>query len=162
MECSPLPLCSHRCRFGPHTVDRFASAVTAQIPRFFSRWLNPGCEGVDCFTVNWSGENNWLCPPVYLAVDCIRHLLASRADGSLLILFWKSGVFWPLLCHNASEFKLFVIDYLLLEPHAAMFVSGSCTWNLFSGACPKWFVLVLKLCGCGQHVPQFRLSIPSA
>ena len=49
--------------WGPHTVDCFASAESAQLPRFCSRWWNPGCLPVDAFTMCWEGENLWLCPP---------------------------------------------------------------------------------------------------
>ena len=39
---------------GPHTVDHFASVKTRQLDRFCSRFLNPGCEAVDAFTVSWA------------------------------------------------------------------------------------------------------------
>ena len=37
-------------RWGPHTIDRFASHYNAQLPRFNSRFWNPGTEAVDAFT----------------------------------------------------------------------------------------------------------------
>ena len=40
--------------WGPHSIDRFASSSTAQLRRFSSRWWNPGCESVDCFTTDWA------------------------------------------------------------------------------------------------------------
>ena len=52
--------------WGPHTVDRFTSHYNTQLPRFNSRFWNPGSEAVDAFTSNWCDDNNWLCPPVYL------------------------------------------------------------------------------------------------
>ena len=42
--------------WGPHTLDCFASMRTKQIDRFCSRWWNPGCVGIDVFTVDWSQE----------------------------------------------------------------------------------------------------------
>ena len=56
---------------GPHTVDRFASEKTAQVARFCSRFLNPGCEAADAFTVSWAGVNNWLFPPPLLGALCV-------------------------------------------------------------------------------------------
>ena len=44
--------------WGPHLVDRFASQKTKQLDRFCSRFLNPGCEAADAFTVSWAGVNN--------------------------------------------------------------------------------------------------------
>ena len=41
---------------GPHTIDRFASVKTKQLDRFCSRFLGPGCEAVDAFTVSWVGD----------------------------------------------------------------------------------------------------------
>ena len=36
--------------WGPHTVDRFSTFKTRQVPRFFSRWLNPCAEGIFFFS----------------------------------------------------------------------------------------------------------------
>ena len=52
--------------FGPHTIDRFADSNNTQLARFNSRYWSPGSEAVDAFTINWAGENNWLCPPIAL------------------------------------------------------------------------------------------------
>ena len=49
--------------WGPHTVDRFSSFRTRQIPRFCSQYPNPMTEHVDAFRAEWSGEVNWLFPP---------------------------------------------------------------------------------------------------
>ena len=53
-------------KWGPHTIDRFASHYNTQLPHFNSRFWNPGTEGVDVFTCDWSKDINWLCPPVFL------------------------------------------------------------------------------------------------
>ena len=60
--------------WGPHTVDRFSSYKTQQIPHFYSRWLNPCTEAVDAFTVSWRGENNWVFPPPFLIPKMISHM----------------------------------------------------------------------------------------
>ena len=53
-------------RWGAHTFKRFSSFKTRQIPRFSSCWLNPCMKYLDAFSANWSGENNWLFPPLVL------------------------------------------------------------------------------------------------
>ena len=50
-------------KFGPRTVDRFASMLTAQLPRYNSRWQDPRCEAVDSLSLDWRGENNYCNPP---------------------------------------------------------------------------------------------------
>ena len=59
--------------WGPHTVDRFADHNNSQLVRFNSRCWSPGAEAVDAFTVNWSAENNWWCPPIALVSRAIAH-----------------------------------------------------------------------------------------
>ena len=59
--------------WGPHTVNRFATAYNAQVQRFNSRFACPGSEAVDAFTVDWSKEKNWWCPPPMLVPRVLRH-----------------------------------------------------------------------------------------
>ena len=49
---------------GPHSVDIFACSYNAKLPKFNSRFVQPGTEAVDAFTQDWSPENNWLVPPI--------------------------------------------------------------------------------------------------
>ena len=79
--------------WGPHTVDRFASFYNAQMPRFNSKFWDAEFEAVDSFTQDWSSDNNWLCPPVSLIVRAVRHLIACKGLGSLIIPEWPSSFF---------------------------------------------------------------------
>ena len=38
--------------WGPHSVDRFASYNSTQLPRYCSKWWCLGCEVIDVFTVD--------------------------------------------------------------------------------------------------------------
>ena len=58
--------------WGPHTLDCFAFAGSNQVAKFHSRFLCPGTEAVDTFTVNWEGELCWLVPPLYLVCRALR------------------------------------------------------------------------------------------
>ena len=81
--------------FGPFIVDRFASPDSARCARFCSKFWCPGAEGVDAFSVDWAGENNWLVPPIYLISRTIFHLEVCGARGVLVIPKWLSAAFWP-------------------------------------------------------------------
>ena len=59
-------------KWGPHATDRFASYYNSQLPRSNSKFASPFCRGVDTLVQDWSGENNWVCPPVGLVVDAVR------------------------------------------------------------------------------------------
>ena len=65
--------------WGPHSIDRFATPYNKQVERFNSRYACPGTEAIDTFTVNWSGENNWWCPPPVLIPRVIRHAECCKA-----------------------------------------------------------------------------------
>lgn len=61
-------------QMGELTVDCFASVENAALERFNSvRWC-PGLEGVNCFTQDWKGELNYLCPPLGLVLRALTHL----------------------------------------------------------------------------------------
>ena len=66
--------CIIDAKWGPHTNDCFASYYNSQLPHFNSKHASPRSSGVDSFAQNWSNDNNWLCPPVYLIVQTVRKL----------------------------------------------------------------------------------------
>ena len=43
--------------WGPHSLDCFANYYNKKVPRYFSRFWNPDCTGVDFFVQNLRGEN---------------------------------------------------------------------------------------------------------
>ena len=131
--------------WGPHFVDRFASSLNSQVPRFNSRCWSPGTEVVDAFTANWCNENNWLCPPIGLIPRVIRHAQACKAMGTLIVPVWPSAPFWPLLCpYGTGHFAPFVKGARELPREATLFLpglSGSC---LFNQQVPNTKVLALR------------------
>ena len=69
--------------FGPFTVVMFASPDSAKCARFYSKFWCPGVEGVDAFSVDWAGENNWLVPPIYhfITESCTFSLRGVGCSG---------------------------------------------------------------------------------
>ena len=61
-------------KWGPHIIDQFAAYYNAQLPKFNSKFACPGCNGVDALAQDWSGENNWICPPIGLIVPSVKKL----------------------------------------------------------------------------------------
>jgi hypothetical protein len=80
-------------RWGPYTIDRFASVDTCQplappnSGRFCSQFFHPAAAWVDAFSLPWAGETNWLFPPVPYIAQTVAHLRASRALGTLVAPF---------------------------------------------------------------------------
>ena len=119
--------------WGPHSVDRFASPSNAHLDRFNTRYWAPGSEAVDAFTCDWSADNNWLFPPVYLVPRVIRHAQAAAAKGTLIVPQWISAPFWPLLFPNGVEPADFITEWLELPLSEALILPGPSGSNLFVG-----------------------------
>ncbi len=63
----------------------------------------------------------------------IKHCKICRAEGVLICPEWKSAYFWPLLVEQRGKnFRSFVIDYKVLDPHFITF-NESARSNVFSG-----------------------------
>lgn len=99
---------------GSHTVDRFANHVNAKLPRFNSRFWNPGSEGIDAFVMNWDGENNYACPPICLILRVVPHMRNCKDSGSLIVPLWHSAHFWPMICPDGRRFASFIVDWMEL------------------------------------------------
>ena len=65
--------------------------------RLFTCCLHYSTKGIDAFSADWVGENNWLVPPVYLISRVIFHLEACSAPGVLVVPKWPSAVFWTII-----------------------------------------------------------------
>ena len=89
-------------------MDRFSADYNKQLPRFNSRFWNPGTEAIDAFTQDWSSENNWLCPPVCLIARALHKLRECKACGTLIAPEWPSSHFWPLLSPNLGFVSMYI------------------------------------------------------
>ena len=97
--------------WGPFDIDRFANYKNAKTARFNSRHWNPKCEAVDAFTQDWKEDNNWVVPPIYLISQAINHARVCQATGAIIVPYWESAPYWPLLRKNTEEFRKYVINF---------------------------------------------------
>ena len=104
-------------RWGPLMVDCFATYYTSTLPRFFSRFWNPGALAVDAFAQDWSKENAWLVPPVTLIPSVLYHLKSCCGTGVLVFPWWPSSPFWPLLW---SSYRPFIRDLFTMPGRTAL------------------------------------------
>ena len=100
---------------GVCTVDRFADDKNAKLNRFNSKYFCPNTEAVNTFSCNWNGEFNWLCPPINLIGDTIKHAAECKCKGILMIPLWESAYFYPMIW-NGKEFRSFIKKYLVVNP----------------------------------------------
>ena len=104
-------------KWGKVTIDRFASHTNKKTQRFNSKYICPGSEGVNAFSVDWSNENNLLVPPVYLIPKTIKHFMSSKYSAKAILLcpYWPSSTFWPLLFKAGGAFQSFIKDVFVIE-----------------------------------------------
>ena len=93
--------------WGIHSVDCFANYYNKKVGKFFSRFWNPGCSGVDFFVQNLEGENCLVVPPVSLIARAIHYLHVSKAIATIVVHFSPSSYFWPII---SRKFFRFVVD----------------------------------------------------
>ncbi len=132
-------------RWGPFTIDRFASSLNAKCPRFNSLLWNPGTEQVNAFSVSWEGENNWLVPPVFLISKTILFLLSCRAKGVLIAPCWPSAPFWPLIFKNKFATQSYVSDLVYFQNPTGIFKLGNYKGSLLGSRKYTSPVLVVVL-----------------
>ena len=100
--------------WGPVTTDRFATRYNIKCNRFNSRFWSPSCEGIDAYSLNWQGVNNWVVPPPSQIVRAWKHFQICKARGVLIIVLWKGAVFWPCLCPDGIHLAKCVTDWVAL------------------------------------------------
>ena len=117
-----------------HTIDRFASEVNTQLPRYNSRWLDPRTEGVDCLRLTdaaWRRENNWCHPPVELIDDLVLKLQRSGAPATVVVPLWPSKSWFQLLSEMASSVETYEAGpQLFLNPRAGPAGHGRARWSV--------------------------------
>ena len=88
-----------------------------KVPQYFSRFWNPGTAGVDAFFQDRRHEDCLVVPPVVLLSKVLIFMFRYNGTGTLVVPYWPSAPFWPLLVH---KFWDFVIDCSFFEGWLAL------------------------------------------
>lgn len=131
--------------WGPYDIDRFANFKNAKLERFNSLFWNPGTEGVDCFSLSWEGDNNWLVPPISLIGKCILHLIGTESRGTIIVPHWPSSYFWPLIFDDHNETMPAVKEVLEFREAYRIFKQGNNENSIFGSREFYSKVLAIKL-----------------
>jgi hypothetical protein len=104
--------------WGPHTVDRFASFATTQLPIYNSRFLDPMSSGVDALSqLDWGEHNNYVNAPFRLLNRVIQTLINQRAYATIIAPYWPNQA-W---CQE--------IQRLLIAPPLRIRLSKGTIWT---------------------------------
>ncbi|XP_069102077.1 uncharacterized protein [Argopecten irradians] len=101
-------------KWGEFTVDRFANDNNAKCEVFNSRWWCPGTAGIDGLGQVWAGQNNWLVPPPALIPKVVDKMMDEKAMGTLVVPYWTSAPFWPVIAPRGDKYAFFVKEHKIL------------------------------------------------
>ena len=70
--------------WSPYGIDRFANYLNTKLPRYSSRYWNPGTESIDTFVCVGAREIYYICPPIPLVSRVLLHAKIALHKEHLL------------------------------------------------------------------------------
>lgn len=90
-------------RWGPFSIDLFASCTNAVSPRYFARPpqgaepVDEGALALDALNQSWRElKNAWIFPPAHLIHQSLRKIASERPSGVLILPHLPSSHWWSL------------------------------------------------------------------
>ena len=129
--------------WGPHTVDRFASWRTAQLPIYNSYFADPYTSAVDAFAQKWVG-NNYINPPFFLLNRVINKVVQDRATATIIAPWWPNQLWFRTLksISMAVPFRIPATERSMIH----------CTSKPEPLKNKKWKIFAWRICGGGNYV----------
>ncbi len=91
-------------RWGPHTIDRFASSANRHCPRFDSRTWDFGTETVDTLSKLWdTNDNNFVNAPFALIPTILAHIRRSRTMATVIAPVWPAQPWFRTLLRMSDD-----------------------------------------------------------
>ena len=105
-------------RFGPFSVDAFASRANCQVRPFWSRWGDPEAAARDGLRQPWARHNLYMFPPYPLIPRVLSLLRDQRVLSATLVApLWTAQPWWPLLLSMTLDYQhLGVVHEVLRHP----------------------------------------------
>ena len=90
--------------YGPHTIDRFASDDSTQLPHYNTKFYSKKASGLDAFMLNWGyNHNNYVFPPPALVGNVLQYAREYQAKITLVFLEWYSRPYMNILFPQAGN-----------------------------------------------------------
>ena len=143
-------LFSHLSRqVGPFTLDLFATRLNAQVPRYVSRFPDPGAVSVDAFRQDIRKERAYANPPFNLITRLLAMVKRQRASLTVVLPAWEAQPWWPMLA------EMLVAPLIRLPHRLDTFLPGHLGNELPMGA-PRWTAIAAKISGAPSSIAAFR------
>lgn len=135
-------------RFGPHTLDLFATAENTNCGRFYSLLPSPGAAAVDAMQQPWTDDNCWCNPPFNLLGPVVHKIVRSHAQVTLVAPRWEAQPWWARAREACSAF-------VVLPADEGVFMHGS---QVSLAPKPKWEVVAFRFGSAPVATPSRALS----
>jgi len=89
------------------TAEGFASELNHRLPRYCSRFLEPGATWTNFFSQHWRGEVVWINPPFCLMLRTLLHIRRHNVAGYWVLPEWTEHQWW----HEVQRLKK--VEFLL-------------------------------------------------
>jgi len=91
-------------------VDRFADWCNTKLPRWNTRWAQPGAEAVNAMAQDWRGTRSFVCPPTGMIEAVVELVRQQSAAAVLVVPEWRAQAWWVTLAGVATN----AADWMLL------------------------------------------------
>lgn len=125
--------------FGPHSIDRFASLQSTQLPRYNAVCHDPAAEAVDALAQDWSQDINYVNPPWRLLPRVLQLIKDQQATATVIAPRWPSQPWYHIL-----QSMLVAIPIKVPNTHQAIHRLSGLPEPLKNR---KWRIFAWKVCG---------------
>ena len=136
-------------KWGPFTMDMFATRLNTQLPRFCSWLPDPAATAVDAFLQDLRKERAYANPPFNLIAKFLSQLKRQRAMCVLIVPAWPSQPWWPLLGEMLIE------SPILLPARNDLFLPGHLGNEMPMGR-PRWPAIAVRVSGAHSATKAFQ------
>lgn len=127
-------------QWGVPEIDLFATANNHQVPRYYSRYPDPHCEGVDAFEKDWRQHHlAYANPPFALLARVVAKIRREQASVLLVTPIWKSSPWFPDLVELSK-------GRMLLLPHQDDLYLPVSSGHIVPLGKPRWQSAIWKTC----------------
>ena len=102
-------------RLGPCHVDLFASRLNYRLPKYVSRYPDPGACAVDAFYFDWSSDRLYIFPPFRLLGKILKKIVMERVEAVLILPLFMAKRLSSLLIQV-------LVQNPILVPYQALFL----------------------------------------
>ncbi len=126
-------------RWGPHSVDRFASSLSTQLPVYNSLNFDPFTAGVDALAQpDWLAHNNYCNPPWCLLPRLLALLRAVPGVRATVVApLWRDTLWFQQLMAITSEFFIVPAGSTVF----ASALTGAASYSMST----RWPVIVCRV-----------------